>query len=128
MAAVKGGNLLLRTMGKMYQKQVGKSLTAYGLKYDDIVNEHCPDVDVRKNRTGAACPASSQKPACSLTALLGHSSPTCFSPSPPRARVVVIIIVAVVLVGPTATSHTLQSCWDVCMWSCATRRQLTTSQ
>ena len=46
--AVQGGNYLLKTLGKMYQKQVGKSLTAYGLKYDDIINEHCPDTKVRK--------------------------------------------------------------------------------
>jgi len=48
--AVQGGNFLLRSVAKIYQKQVGKSLTAYGLKYDDVVNEHCPDTKVRCRR------------------------------------------------------------------------------
>ena len=61
--AVQGGNYLLKTLGKMYQKQVGKSLTAYGLKYDDIINEHCPDTKVRKT----ALLAEPTQPACSAS-------------------------------------------------------------
>jgi hypothetical protein len=85
--AVQGGNFLLRSVAKIYQKQVGKSLTAYGLKYDDVVNEHCPDTKVRCRR-----------PHCPL------HRPACARPAPPRPSPACLRLIPAFLPRPTAGS------------------------
>eukprot|EP00937_MAST-01D_sp_MAST-1D-sp2_P002438 g2438.t1 len=42
--AVQGGNFVIKTLQKMYQKSLTPTLRAYGLRYDDLVNEWHPDV------------------------------------------------------------------------------------
>ena len=45
-----GGNTIIQMLAKSYQKSLGKTLRAYGLKYDDIINEWNPDTQAAIER------------------------------------------------------------------------------